>query len=106
MRGKVYRGWLFLAALLAGSGVALAAVAAHTMMSPYAMMALERATTMQLLHAVALVALSTVHLRLAGLARLLLLVGTVIFSGAIYARYLLGLPALGSYAPVGGSILI
>jgi uncharacterized membrane protein YgdD (TMEM256/DUF423 family) len=28
------------------------------------------------------------------------------FSGAIYAKYLLNLPAMGGIAPIGGSILI
>jgi uncharacterized membrane protein YgdD (TMEM256/DUF423 family) len=39
-------------------------------------------------------------------ARWLMLAGIVGFSGAIYAKYLLGLEAFGAIAPIGGMLLI
>ena len=100
------RAWIMLAGLLGASGVALGALAAHAVSDPVAMASLERASTYQVLHAVALLALSGVSIRLMGLARIVMLLGIIGFSGAIYAKYLLGLPLLGKLAPTGGTALI
>lgn len=100
------RAWIMLAGLLGASGVALGALAAHAVSDPVAMASLERASTYQVLHAVALLALSGVSIRLMGLARIVMLLGVIGFSGAIYAKYLLGLPLLGKLAPTGGTALI
>ncbi len=100
------RAWIMLAGLLGASGVALGALAAHAVSDPVAMASLERASTYQILHAVALLALSGVSIRLMGLARIVMLLGIIGFSGAIYAKYLLGLPLLGKLAPTGGTALI
>ena len=104
------RYWLATAALLAATGVALGAIAAHGVSEPAAAQAIERASTLQLIHAVALLALSfamtsvTSHWWVVG--RWLLLLGTLGFSGAIYAKYLLGITMLGALAPYGGMSLI
>jgi len=100
------RAWIIVAALLGATAVALGAVGAHAVSDPMAVTSLERASTYQLIHAVVLLALSGMSLKLIGLARILMLVGVIGFSGAIYAKYLLGMPALGKFAPFGGTALI
>jgi len=100
------RPWLIVAGILGATGVALGAIAAHAVQDPVAVTSLERASTYQILHAIALVALSGVTFRLMGIARALMLLGVVGFSGSIYAKYLLGLTALGKFAPTGGTALI
>jgi len=98
--------WLLVCGLLGASGVALGAVASHALADPQAAIAVERASTYQLLHAIAILVLLGFQSRTMMVARFLMLAGTVGFSGAIYAKYLIGLPALGPLAPVGGSLLI
>lgn len=98
--------WLLVCGLLGASGVALGAVAAHAFSDPQAALAVERASTYQLLHTVAILVLLTHEGRLMRLARATMLAGILGFSGAIYAKYLLGLTALGALAPLGGSLLI
>ena len=98
--------WTVVVGLLGASGVALGAVAAHALSDPAAASAVERASTFQLLHAIALFVLC----QLAGLgamvARWLMLAGIIGFSGAIYAKYLLGFVTFGPIAPIGGLLLI
>ena len=98
--------WTVVVGLLGASGVVLGAVAAHALNDPAAASAVERASTFQLLHAIALLVLC----QFAGLgvivARWLMLAGIIGFSGAIYAKYLLGLAAFGAIAPIGGLLLI
>lgn len=98
--------WLLVCGLLGASGVALGAVASHALADPQAAIAVERASSYQLLHTIAILVLLGFHSRTMMVARFLMLAGIVGFSGAIYAKYLLGLPALGPLAPVGGSLLI
>lgn len=100
------RPWLIVAGILGATGVALGAIAAHAVQDPLAITSLERASTYQILHAIALVALSGLTFRLMGIARVLMLLGMIGFSGSIYAKYLLGMPALGKFAPMGGTALI
>lgn len=100
------RPWLIAAGALGATGVALGAIAAHAVQDPMAITSLERASTYQILHAIALVALSGVTFRLMGIARLLMLLGIVGFSGSIYAKYLLGMTSMGKFAPMGGTALI
>lgn len=92
--------------LLGASGVALGAVAAHALSDPAAASAVERASTFQLLHAIALLVLCQFAGLGAIVARWLMLAGIIGFSGAIYAKYLLGLAAFGAIAPIGGLLLI
>jgi uncharacterized membrane protein YgdD (TMEM256/DUF423 family) len=98
--------WLFICGLLGGSAVALGAVAAHAISDATAAAALERASTYQLLHAIAILATLPLAGWLCAASRWLMLLGVMGFSGAIYAKYLLNLPAMGGIAPIGGSILI
>jgi uncharacterized membrane protein YgdD (TMEM256/DUF423 family) len=98
--------WLFICGLLGATAVALGAVAAHALTDPQAALSVQRASNYQLFHVVAILVLLGMQGRLVCLARLLMLAGVIGFSGAIYAKYLLDLPALGTLAPVGGSLLI
>lgn len=98
--------WVLICGLLGASGVALGAVASHALADPQAALAVERASTYQLLHTIAILVLLGFTSRIVGFARVLMLAGIVGFSGAIYAKYLLGMPALGPLAPIGGSLLI
>jgi len=98
--------WTAVVGLLGASGVALGAVAAHALNELAAASAVERASTLQLLHAIALLVLCQFSGLGVMVARWLMLAGIVGFSGAIYAKYLLGLEAIGAVAPIGGMLLI
>ena len=98
--------WMLLCGLLGASGVALGAVASHALSDPQAAFAVERASTYQLIHTVAILVLLVIDGPLVRLARLAMLAGIVLFSGAIYAKYLLTIPALGALAPIGGMLMI
>ena len=98
--------WVLVVGLLGATGVALGAVASHALSDAQAAVAVERASTYQLLHAIAILVLLGFGGRTMAIARLLMLAGVTGFSGAIYAKYLLGLAAMGSVAPLGGSLLI
>lgn len=98
--------WVLVCGLLGASGVALGAVASHALSDPQAAVAVERASTYQLLHTVAILVLLGFQSRTIQLARILMAAGVLGFSGAIYAKYLLGLTAMGQLAPIGGSLLI
>jgi len=97
--------WILIIGFLGASGVALGAIAAHVLEEPAAT-SVERASTYQVLHAITLLVLCAASGRLVTIARWTMLAGIVGFSGAIYAKYLLHLPALGALAPIGGSLLI
>ncbi|MFN4282529.1 MAG: DUF423 domain-containing protein [Alphaproteobacteria bacterium] len=101
---------LVFAALAGASGVALAAWAAHGAVEP-AKSWLTTASTVQLLHAAAMVASLALQGRLAGWARRLaggalaaFAIGILLFCGALTALAF-GL-RLGGLAPVGGLALI
>lgn len=98
--------WLLICGVLGASAVALGAVAAHALADPQAAQSVERASNYQLFHIVAILALLAFEGRLLQVTRWLMLAGLIGFSGAIYAKYLFGLPALGALAPFGGSLLI
>lgn len=98
-------GWVVVVGLLAASAVALGAVAAHALPEPAAT-SVERASTYQLFHAIALLVLAGATGVWIGWVRALMLGGVICFSGAIYAKHLLGFPSLGSLAPLGGVLLI
>ena len=95
------------AGLAGAAGVALAAVAAHKVDSP----ALATAAMMLMLHAVAVVALLAVAVRLARtgwwvkLAALMLAAATL-FSGDIALHTMSGAHIFPMAAPAGGSLLI
>ncbi len=105
------------AALLAGTAVMAGAFGAHALragLSARQMEIWETAAHYQLAHALALLALSLGMLALPQLATSalarwssrLLLAGTVIFSGSLYALVLSGVTVLGAVTPIGGTLLI
>jgi uncharacterized membrane protein YgdD (TMEM256/DUF423 family) len=112
------RVWMALAALAGASGVALSAYAAHGLgfiadpaLRETARATLRTATDIQLLHALALLAVGLWTLqrpaaRLPRLAGLLFALGIVLFSGLIYLRIFSGYDGLRGYVPWGGSSLI
>ncbi len=95
-------------AVLAGSGVALGAFGAHALdgvLTPARAATYDTAVLYQLLHGVALVALG-LHRRALGAAGPLLLAGTLLFCGSLYALVALDVGAFGAVAPFGGAALI
>jgi uncharacterized membrane protein YgdD (TMEM256/DUF423 family) len=91
-------------AVLAGAGVALSAYAAHAAEGAVRTN-LQSAALFALVHGVALAALSrqTPH-RLGTAGLLMLLLGVLLFSGALVAAHVFATPA--RLAPAGGSLLI
>ena len=98
--------WVLICGLLGATGVALGAVASHALSDPQAALAVERASNYQLLHTIAILVLLGFERPTMQMVRIMMLAGIIGFSGAIYAKYLLGIVALGALAPFGGSLLI
>lgn len=91
-------------AVLAAAGVALSAYAAHAA-DPAAHLRLASAALFALVHGAALAALPRQTRRGLGLsALLLLLLGTLLFSGTLVAAHLFDLPT--RMAPFGGVMMI
>lgn len=91
-------------ALLAAVAVALSAYAAHGAEGE-ARAGLQTAALFAFGHGLALVALARARLSRTSLAALaMLLAGTLLFSGALVSKHLLGGPS--ATAPFGGSVLI
>jgi uncharacterized membrane protein YgdD (TMEM256/DUF423 family) len=101
--------------LLSAAGVSLfvatvaGAVGSHALplADEQALRSLETATQFQFFHALGIVAIALVGVtgragRLRAAAAWLMLVGTVLFCGSIYARALGAAPALVGVAPYGG----
>ncbi|WP_425148061.1 DUF423 domain-containing protein [Deinococcus sp.] len=93
--------------LLAGSGVALGAFAAHALkgsLSAAMLEVFETGVRYQMYHGLGLLALAA----LPGQRRapLWLLLGTLIFSGSLYLLSLSGLKVLGAITPIGGVLLL
>jgi len=109
------RWFVAIAAGLGGTAVAAGAFATHALrgqLSDRLLTIFETAARYQMIHALALLGvalalgqggLSPSWLGAAGWA---LLVGTLIFSGSLYALSLTGLTVLGAVAPIGGVALI
>jgi uncharacterized membrane protein YgdD (TMEM256/DUF423 family) len=107
------RQWLVLGSLSACLSVAAGAFGAHALkgaFSPEALVTWETAARYQMYHALAMLAvglaaqaLRTTSLRVAGL---LFLVGTLVFSGSLYALVLTGERWLGAITPIGGLTLM
>ncbi|CAH0534257.1 hypothetical protein VST7929_02172 [Vibrio stylophorae] len=107
------KGWARLAMIaacfLAGSSVALGAFAAHGLahqLSASYLAVFKTGVQYQMWHALALMgcALWLQHSgsRWLRAGVLCLLLGTVLFSGSLYALTLLGMPKLGMITPIGG----
>jgi uncharacterized membrane protein YgdD (TMEM256/DUF423 family) len=109
------RIFLALAALLGGTAVATGAFATHALrgqLSPRLLEVFETGVRYQMYHALALAAVGLVlamslgnegWLRVSGWA---LVLGTLTFSGSLYALSLSGLGILGAVAPLGGVMLM
>jgi len=106
---------LFLALGSASAAVAVAAGAfgAHGLrarLSPELLAAFETGVRYHLVHALGLLAVAWASARLPGSAVAwagwLLLAGTVLFSGSLYALALTGVRALGAVTPLGGVAFI
>jgi uncharacterized membrane protein YgdD (TMEM256/DUF423 family) len=104
------RGWLIVAAVLGASGVAFGAGGAHglrSLMAPEYVQTFETGVRYHLLHAVAVLslALAAEHRRVAVPAALMTL-GTLLFSGSLYALALGAPTRLGIITPLGGVALL
>jgi uncharacterized membrane protein YgdD (TMEM256/DUF423 family) len=99
---------ILLAALMGAAGVALWAMAAHRAGGE----SLVTAAQFLLIHACAVLGLTAcrkqalVHDRIASIASAMLILGTLLFSGDIAARVLVGGRLFPMAAPAGGSLLI
>jgi uncharacterized membrane protein YgdD (TMEM256/DUF423 family) len=96
-------------ALLAAIGVALGAFGAHALkarLGPVELGWWQTAVQYQMWHAVGLVALGAIAGARMRLPALLLIAGTLVFSGSLYAMALTGARWLGAVAPLGGAALI
>lgn len=98
-------------ALLAGLGIALGAFGSHalsTLVSADRLSTWETAVRYQLIHALALLALGSLQWQLRTLSftatALCWLLGSLVFSGSLYALVLLNLPLLGALTPLGGVV--
>ena len=92
-------------AALGGLGVAIGAFGAHALkgqLSPDALAIFETGTKYQMYHALALLALGAQPAQKR--APNVLLAGTLIFSGSLYALALSGVKPLGAVTPIGGVI--
>ena len=91
--------------VFAAFGVGLAAYASHAALAAGARAPLQTAAMFALLHGIALAALAPApagRTRLCALAMLVL--GTLLFSGALVARHVFGMSS--APAPFGGTLLI
>ncbi len=103
------RTFLLVGALAGFTGVALGAFGAHGLrgrLTPEMLAVFETGVRYQLVHAVALVALSSLMPRLSGWlavwAGWLFTVGIVLFSGSLYLLAFTGVRVLGAITPLGG----
>lgn len=115
MESHAAKRWIGGGALLIAGGIALGAFAAHalkTRLDDYSLAIFEKAVFYQLLHGLGMCLAGTLGcLRVIGEAESvklsgLFLLGTVIFSGSLYALALTGIKNLGIITPLGGTIFI
>jgi uncharacterized membrane protein YgdD (TMEM256/DUF423 family) len=104
------RGWLAVAALLGASGVAFGAGGAHalrSLMVPEYLPTFETGVRYHLIHAVAVLALALLgERRPIALPAALFTLGSVLFSGSLYALALGAPSRLGIVTPFGGVALL
>ena len=109
------RRFIFIAALLALTGVAIGAFGSHGLRAHFeANPALEptfqMASEYHLIHAVGLFAVAWVAARwpgrLADWAGYLLIAGVLLFSGSLYVLSIANVRVMGAVAPIGGTALI
>ncbi len=105
----MHRPFLAAGFLLAFLAVAAGAFGAHALrdtLEPPALATWETAARYQMYHALALVAVGLAAARWPAVAwsgpALLFLIGTLVFSGSLYALALTGIAWLGAITPLGG----
>ena len=98
--------WRILAGLMGLTAVMIGAVAAHALQGQQAIIAVERASTYQLTHAVILMVATLISGRAAQWSRWCFLAGILLFSGSIYAKYFFDLADATKFAPTGGVLLM
>lgn len=107
------RRWFFIASIMGGLGVVLAAFGQHALaarLEPRALATFATGAQYQVTHALAM-GLAALAARgaakvLAQRAALLFFTGILLFSGSLYALALSGIRALGVITPLGGLALI
>jgi len=100
---------LIAGAVLAATGVALGAFGAHglkALLSPEALGWWQTAVQYQMWHAIGLVAIGATPIARTRGPAWMLAVGTMIFSGSLYAMALSDARWLGAITPVGGVLMI
>ena len=107
------RRWFLIACLLAATAIALGAFGSHALrarLEPRMLEVFEIGVRYQLIHALALLAISLgwpgLQPRRATTACSLMLGGTIVFSGSLYLMVLTGIRMLGAITPIGGVALI
>lgn len=115
MAGAAAKGWIVVAALSAAFSIAIGAFAAHgidvsTPAGAKAREWLQTGSQYEMIHALAILGVAALSAKLNGklavVAQVLFLVGSVLFSGALYGLALGGPRWLGAVAPVGGTAFI
>lgn len=108
------RSFLIFAGLFGATGVAASAFAAHglgALVEPRLVEIFATAATLQMIHAVALAALSMLTTfkffrTWSVIAGLCFIIGILVFSGSLYLRVLTDMPSMGAITPIGGAALI
>lgn len=103
---RAARAWRFAAGLSGGLAVIAGAVGAHVVADAGLAKLVQTASYYQLIHAAALLWLSTAERRGLHWARWLFLAGTVLFCGALYLKAFGLAPDAVAAAPTGGIAFI
>lgn len=98
------RVWPAIAALNGFMAIVMGAIGAHAVSDPALATLVERASIYQLIHAVVLLVLASQTGRITGIAKLIFLIGIILFCGSLYGKPLLGWPV--TLAPAGGMALM
>lgn len=98
--------WTAACGVLGASAVAIGAIASHAMSNPVAIASVEKASSFQLWHVLAILASLFLRGPTLPYARLLFLAGIILFCGSIYAKYFAGIPTAVTVAPAGGIALM
>ncbi len=109
----VWTAWVTIGSILGGLSVILGAFAAHALkdkLSIYQLEIFETGVKYQMYHALALLAVAAIATRIEStpiqVAGFSFLIGTLLFSGSLYALVITGHKTLGMITPIGGLALI
>ncbi len=105
--------WIVFGSIMAGLSVVMGAFGAHGLrdrLAPEMLQIYEIGARYQMYHALALIAVGLVQIKIdhpmLNIAGWCFVIGTVIFSGTLYALAITGQRWLGMITPVGGAIFI